>query len=511
MMPNTDDNPLREGVRLERTAEPCTVVIFGASGDLTKRKLVPALYRLTQQRLLPAEFAILGFARTKMSHDEFRNEMKEAIVTYSEAKQVDEAVWESFAKGIFYIAGDINNSKSYSEIGKMLDKIDEERGTAGNRVFYLSTSPTLYAEAIQQLGAAGLAKPKDKGWIRIIIEKPFGRDLATARELNAEVAKVFDEDQVYRIDHYLGKETVQNLMVFRFANGIFEPIWNRRYVDHVQITNAESIGVEDRGGYYDTAGVVRDMIQNHVFQVTSLIAMEPPINLSANAVRDEKIKAMSAVREIPRDRVNEFVVRGQYTAGAVAGKPVKGYREEKDVKPNSQTETFAALKLYIDNWRWADVPFYLRSGKRMPKRVTEIAIQFRKAPLQLFKGAEQEMEPNVLVMRIQPDEGITLRIAAKVPGQVTRIRWVNMDFRYGASFGVASPEAYERLLLDCILGDSTLYARRDMTERGWEIVMPILEAWQESKVEIPKYEAGSWGPAETDELIERDGRKWRRP
>jgi glucose-6-phosphate 1-dehydrogenase len=511
MMPNTDDNPLREGFRLERTAEPCTVVIFGASGDLTKRKLVPALYRLTQQRLLPAEFAILGFARTKMSHDGFRNEMKEAIVTYSEAKQVDEAVWESFAKGIFYIAGDINNTKSYSEIRKMLDKIDEERGTAGNRVFYLSTSPTLYAEAIQQLGAAGLAKPKDNGWIRIIIEKPFGRDLASARELNAEAAKVFDEDQVYRIDHYLGKETVQNLMVFRFANGIFEPIWNRRYVDHVQITNAESIGVEDRGGYYDTAGVVRDMIQNHVFQVTSLIAMEPPINLSANAVRDEKIKAMSAVREIPRDRVNEFVVRGQYTAGAVAGKPVKGYREEKDVKPNSQTETFTALKLFIDNWRWADVPFYLRSGKRMPKRVTEIAIQFRKAPLQLFKGAEQEMEPNVLVMRIQPDEGITLRIAAKVPGQVTRIRWVNMDFRYGASFGVASPEAYERLLLDCMLGDSTLYARRDMTERGWEIVMPILEAWQESKEEIPKYEAGSWGPAETDELIERDGRKWRRP
>jgi len=505
------DNPLREGVRLERTAEPCTVVIFGASGDLTKRKLVPALYRLTQQRLLPAEFAILGFARTKMSHDEFRDEMKEAIVTYSEAKQVDEAVWESFAKGIFYIAGDINNPKSYSEIKKMLDKIDEERGTAGNRVFYLSTSPTLYAEAIQQLGAAGLAKPKDKGWIRIIIEKPFGRDLASARELNAEVAKVFDEDQVYRIDHYLGKETVQNLMVFRFANGIFEPIWNRRYVDHVQITNAELIGVEDRGGYYETAGVVRDMIQNHVFQVTSLIAMEPPINLSANAVRDEKIKAMSAVREIPKDRVNEFVVRGQYTAGAVAGKPVKRYREEKDVKPNSQTETFAALKLFIDNWRWADVPFYLRSGKRMPKRVTEIAIQFRKAPLQLFKGAEQEMEPNVLVMRIQPDEGITLRIAAKVPGQVTRIRWVNMDFRYGASFGVASPEAYERLLLDCILGDSTLYARRDMTERGWEIVMPILEAWQESKEEIPKYEAGTWGPQEADELIERDGRKWRRP
>jgi glucose-6-phosphate 1-dehydrogenase len=510
-MPSKTDNPLREGVRLERTADPCAVIIFGASGDLTKRKLVPALYRLTQQRLLPAEFAIVGFARSQMSHDEFRGKMKDAIVTYSEAKRVDEQVWESFAKGIFYIAGDVNNAASYQEISKLLDQIDRERGTAGNRVFYLSTSPSLYAEAVQQLGAAGLAKPPGKGWTRIIIEKPFGHDLASAKELNAEVAKVFDEEQVYRIDHYLGKETVQNLMVFRFANGIFEPIWNRRYVDHVQITNAEAIGVEGRGGYYDTAGVLRDMIQNHVFQVTSLIAMEPPISLSANAVRDEKIKAMQAVRAIPSDQVNEFAVRGQYTEGAVAGKPVPGYREEKDVRPDSQTDTFAAVKLYFDNWRWADVPFYLRSGKRQPKRVTEIAIQFRKAPLQLFKSAEQEIEPNVLVIRVQPDEGITLRIGAKVPGQVTRIRWVNMDFRYGASFGVASPEAYERLLLDCVLGDSTLYARRDMTERGWEVVMPILDAWRNSSEEIPKYEAGTWGPSEADDLIERDGREWRRP
>ncbi len=510
-MPSTLDNPLREGVRLEKTADPCTVIIFGASGDLTKRKLVPALYRLTQQRLLPAEFAIIGFARSPMSHDEFRDKMKDAIVTYSEAKQVDEQVWESFAKGIFYVAGDVNNAEAYQEISKLLNQIDRERGTAGNRVFYLSTSPSLYAEAIQQLGAARLAKPEGKGWTRIIIEKPFGHDLASAKELNTEAAKVFDEEQVYRIDHYLGKETVQNLMVFRFANGIFEPIWNRRYVDHVQITNSEAIGVEGRGGYYDTAGVLRDMIQNHVFQVTSLIAMEPPISLSANAVRDEKIKAMQAVRAIPSDQVNECAVRGQYAAGAVEGKPVPGYRDEKDVKANSQTDTFAAVKLYFDNWRWADVPFYLRSGKRMPKRVTEIAIQFRKAPLQLFKSAEQVIEPNVLVIRVQPDEGITLRIGAKVPGQVTRIRWVNMDFRYGASFGVQSPEAYERLLLDCILGDSTLYARRDMTERGWEIVMPILDAWQNSKEEIPKYEAGTWGPAEADELIERDGREWRRP
>ncbi|HSB08300.1 MAG TPA: glucose-6-phosphate dehydrogenase [Blastocatellia bacterium] len=510
-MSSISDNPLREGVRLERTADPCTVIIFGASGDLTKRKLVPALYRLTQERLLPAEFAIVGFARSPMSHDEFRAKMKDAIVTYSEAKRVDEQVWASFAKGIFYVAGDVNNSEAYQEISKLLDRIDRERGTAGNRVFYLSTSPSLYAESIQQLGQAELAKPEGNGWTRIVIEKPFGHDLASAKELNVEVAKVFDEDQVYRIDHYLGKETVQNLMVFRFANGIFEPVWNRRYVDHVQITNAEAIGVEGRGGYYDTAGVLRDMIQNHVFQVTSLIAMEPPISLSANSVRDEKIKAMQAVRAVPADKVNEFVVRGQYSAGAVAGKPVAGYRDEKDVNPNSQTDTFAALKLYFDNWRWADVPFYLRSGKRMPKRVTEIAIHFRKAPLQLFKSAQQEIEPNVLVIRVQPDEGITLRIGAKVPGQATRIRWVNMDFRYGASFGVASPEAYERLLLDCILGDSTLYARRDMTERGWEIVMPILEAWQASKEEIPKYEAGTWGPAEAEALIERDGREWRRP
>jgi len=508
-----NDNPLREGVRLEKTADPCTVIIFGASGDLTKRKLVPALYRLTQERLLPAEFAILGFARSPMDDQEFRNRMKDAVATYSEAKRVDDAVWSSFAQGTFYLAGDVNDPAAYQKIKELLDKIDRERGTAGNRVFYLSTSPSLYAEAIQQLGAAGLAKPEGKGWTRIIIEKPFGHDLASAKELNAEVAKVFDEDQVYRIDHYLGKETVQNLLVFRFANGIFEPIWNRRYIDHVQITNAESIGVEGRGGYYDTAGVLRDMIQNHVFQVLSLVAMEPPSHLGANAVRDEKIKAMLAVRAVPRDQVDQFVVRGQYTAGSVAGKPVPGYREEKDVDPNSQTDTFAALKLYFDNWRWADVPFYLRSGKRMPKRVTEIAIQFRQAPLQLFKNAAagQELEPNVLVVRVQPDEGITLRIGAKVPGQVSRIRWVNMDFRYGASFGVSSPEAYERLLLDCILGDSTLYARRDMTERGWEIVMPILEAWQASKNEIPKYEAGTWGPKEANKLIERDGREWRRP
>jgi glucose-6-phosphate 1-dehydrogenase len=325
------------------------------------------------------------------------------------------------------------------------------------------------------------------------------------------VAAVFSEDQVYRIDHYLGKETVQNLLVFRFANGIFEPIWNRRYIDHVQITNAEALGVEGRGGYYDTSGVLRDMIQNHVFQVMSLVSMEPPINLSAEAVRDEKVKALQSVRTITHEQVNQIAVRGQYGAGSIAGKEVPGYRQEKDVNPESNTETFAALKLYHDNWRWADVPFYIRSGKRLPKRVTEIAIQFKQAPLQLFGGSAGQLEPNVLIVRIQPDEGITLRVGAKIPGQVTRIRWVNMDFRYGASFGVSSPEAYERLLLDCILGDSTLYARRDMTERGWEVVMPILDVWQNEKANFANYDAGTWGPEAADELLEKDGRRWRRP
>ena len=511
-MDQPQNNPLRQGTRLEATAEPCVVVIFGASGDLTGRKLVPALYRLTQERLIPAEFGIVGFSRSPMTHDAFREKMKSAIETFSEAKRVDEEVWKSFAQGIFYTSGDINDPEAYRRMSELLDQIDRDRGTCSNRIYYLSVMPTLYGEAIRQLKEAGLAQPRSGAWTRIVIEKPFGHDLASAIELNQQVAAVFNEDQVYRIDHYLGKETVQNLLVFRFANGIFEPIWNRQYIDHVQLTNAEAIGLEGRGAYYDTAGVLRDMIQNHVFQVLSLVAMEPPVSPAANAVRDEKIKAMQAVRAIPVERVDEFAVRGQYGPGSVAGKHVPGYREEPNVNPESSTETYAALKLYFDNWRWAGVPFYIRSGKRLPKRVTEIAIQFKQAPHLLFSSiTQQQLEPNVLVIRIQPDEGITLRIGAKVPGQVTRIRWVNMDFRYGASFGVSSPEAYERLLLDCMLGDPSLYARRDMTERGWEIVMPILEGWQKSKPSFPNYEAGTWGPKSADELIESEGRSWRRP
>ncbi|HEX8772772.1 MAG TPA: glucose-6-phosphate dehydrogenase [Pyrinomonadaceae bacterium] len=504
------ENPLRAGMRLERTAQPCVVVIFGASGDLTKRKLVPGLYSLAQQKLLPAEFAIVGISRPLMSDEEFRAGMRESVARYGEEKMVDDAVWESFASGLFYMQGEFNDAEAFNRLREKLEQLDAERGTSGNRLFYLSTAPSFFGLIAEQLGAARLAHPEGKGWTRIIVEKPFGHDLESARALNAALARVFDEEQVYRIDHYLGKETVQNLLVFRFANSIFEPLWNRQYIDHVQITNAEALGVEGRGAYYEEAGVVRDMIQNHVFQVVSLVAMEPPANLGANAVRDEKIKAMQAVRPIPVDRVDEFAVRGQYGPGYVLGDTVPGYRQETGVNPESSTETFSALKLYFDNWRWADVPFYIRSGKRLQKRVTEIAIQFREVPHRLFTAADAPLEPNVLVIRIQPNEGITLRFGAKLPGQRMRIRWVNMDFRYGSSFGVHTPEAYERLLLDCILGDSTLYARRDMTERGWEIVMPILEAWKKPATTFPNYEAGTWGPKAAFELIERDGRRWRR-
>ncbi len=510
MTPPTEtmENPLRAGVRLEKTAEPCVVVIFGATGDLTRRKLVPALYSLMQQRLLPAEFAVLGFSRPEMSDEEFRAHMKEAFMQHGDKESFDEAVWESFASGLFYMSGDFADKAAFEALRGRLELIDREHATESNRIFYLSTAPSFFALIAEQLGNVGLNR--SDGWTRIIVEKPFGQNLESAHRLNQDLAAVFHEEQVYRIDHYLGKETVQNLLVFRFANSIFEPLWNRQYIDHVQITNAEAIGVEGRGAYYEEAGVVRDMIQNHVFQITSLIAMEPPASLSARSVRDEKFKAMQAVRPIPESRVDEYAVRGQYSAGYVLGDKVPGYREEPGVNAESSTETFAALKLYFDNWRWAGVPFYIRSGKRLPKRVTEIAIEFKAVPHRLFTDGDEPLEPNVLVIRIQPNEGITLRFGAKLPGQMMRIRWVNMDFRYGSSFGVHTPEAYERLLLDCILGDSTLYARRDMVERGWEIVMPVLEAWKRSAPQFPNYESGTWGPKAAFDLIERDGRHWRR-
>jgi glucose-6-phosphate 1-dehydrogenase len=512
--PRVDENPLRAGMRLEPTAPPCVVLIFGATGDLTKRKLIPALYRLAQQGLVSGAFAILGTARKEMSDDEFRTLMQQAVSEFGPDESLDESTWQSFAKRIFYIAGDFNDAGLYQKLKTKLEKIDSEYDTQGNRIYYLATAPDYFGVIARQLGDAKMARPKNqakgKAWTRIVVEKPFGHDLESARALNKELARVFDEKQVYRIDHYLGKETVQNLLVFRFANSIFEPLWNRQYIDHIQITNAEALGVEGRGAYYEKAGALRDMIQSHVFQITSLIAMEPPASLSANSVRDEKFKAMQSVRPLPRDRIDEFAVRGQYGPGTVLGETVPGYRQEPGVDPNSSTETFAALKLYLDNWRWAGVPFYMRSGKRLQKHVTEIAIQFKDVPHRLFSEADSPLEPNVLVIRIQPNEGITLRFGAKLPGQAMRVRWVNMDFRYGSSFGVKPPEAYERLLLDCMLGDSTLYARRDMVERGWEIVAPILEAWKKPATDFPNYEAGSWGSQAAFELIERDRRQWRK-
>ncbi|MGI8733527.1 MAG: glucose-6-phosphate dehydrogenase [Pyrinomonadaceae bacterium] len=508
-MTENEENPLRSGTRLERTAEPCVVVIFGATGDLTRRKLVPALYRLARQRLVPAEFAVLGTSRPEMSDEDFRNKMREALVEFSD-EEIDEAAWNSFASGLFYLPGEFDDNESYNRIKNKLQEIDKTRRTQGNHLFYLATAPEFFGVIARQLGSAGMARNTPPHWTRLIVEKPFGHDLASAQALNAELATVFNENQIFRIDHYLGKETVQNLLVFRFGNSIFEPLWNHQYVDHVQVTNAEAIGVEGRGSYYEKAGAIRDMIQNHVFQIVSLIAMEPPTSLEANSVRDEKIRAMRTVRAIPSDRVDEFAVRGQYGSGTVLGDTVPGYREESGVDPQSTTETFAALKLQFANWRWADVPFYLRSGKRLPKRVTEIALQFKKVPHRLFTDSDAPLQPNVLVIRIQPNEGITLRFGAKLPGQAMRIRWVNMDFRYGSSFGAKPPEAYERLLLDCMLGDSTLYARRDMVERGWEIVTPILEAWEQPAPDFPNYAAGSWGPQSAFELIERDGRRWRK-
>jgi glucose-6-phosphate 1-dehydrogenase len=519
-------NPLRAGMRLEPTAPPGVVVIFGATGDLTRRKLLPALYRLAQQRLIPGEFAILGTARQPLGDDEFRAAMQSALTEFGPDDSLDESAWQSFAKRIFYISGDFNESDLYQKLETKLDKIDSEFDTQGNRIYYLATAPDFFGVIAKHLGAAGIAKPKSvstpgakttakrapakKTWVRIIVEKPFGHDLESARALNKTLAAVFDESQIYRIDHYLGKETVQNLLVFRFANSIFEPLWNRQYIDHIQITNAETIGVEGRGAYYEKAGALRDMIQNHVFQVTSLIAMEPPASLSANGVRDEKIKAMQSVRPLPDDGIDELIARGQHGPGTVLGDTVVGYRHEPGVNPDSSTETFAALKLSFDNWRWAGVPFYLRSGKRLQKQITEIAIQFKEVPHRLFTDSDSPLQPNVLVIRIQPNEGISLRFAAKLPGQTLRIRSVNMDFRYGSSFGVKPPEAYERLLLDCMLGDSTLYARRDMVERGWEIVTPILEGWKKPAPDFPNYEAGSWGPQAAFEIIERDGRSWRK-
>jgi glucose-6-phosphate 1-dehydrogenase len=510
----TLDNPLREGLSLERLPAPCAMVIFGASGDLTRRKLMPALYDLALEGLLPPGFSVVGYARSEKTNGEFREEVRESVRQNARRTPVDEGLLQNFEQGISYVAGDFSTPEAYSRLSEELDRLDRERNTSGNRVYYLATPPSAYAEIAHNLSHHGLVHSiDDDRWTRLIVEKPFGQDYDSARDLNETLLKYFAEDQIYRIDHYLGKETVQNMLAFRFANGIFEPLWNRTFIDHVQITVAESIGIENRGGYYDQAGALRDMVQNHMLQLLSLVSMEPPPAFDADSVHDEKVKALRSIRPVELDEVDHFTVRGQYRHGWVMGQPFPGYRDEPRVDPQSTTETYVALKLFIDNWRWAGVPFYLRTGKHLPRRVSEIAIQFHKAPHPPFaEHVTQSLEPNVLAIRIQPDEGITLKTTAKVPGPSMRLRSVNMGFLYGTSFLVESPDAYERLLLDCMLGDSTLFPRRDGIEASWEPITRILEGWEQAGVsELPGYSAGTWGPDEADRFIEQDGRQWRQP
>jgi len=494
----------------ERKPDPCIVIIFGASGDLTKRKLLPALYHLQQSGLLPEDIAVVGVARRPLEAT-FAPDMKEGILSGGGVDEHDPAL-EPFISKISYHAMNFDDDAGYVGLKELLTSIDQKAGTKGNRLFYLATAPEYFADIINSLGKHGMNKPEnDACWVRTIIEKPFGHDLASARALNDDVNTVFDEDQIFRIDHYLGKETVQNILVFRFANGIFENVWNRNYIDHVEITAAESIGIEGRGPFYETAGALRDVVQNHVMELLSFVAMEPPVSFEAAAVRAEKVKVWKSIQPIhPAD-----TVRGQYGPGTVDGKAVPGYRQEDRVHPRSQTETYAALRLEIENWRWAGVPFYIRAGKRLAKRVTEITIMFKQPPLSIFKDAEgkgaEGIRNNIISMRIQPDEGITLRFGAKLPGPNMSISPVNMNFSYAEAFGASSANGYERLLLDAMLGDATLFAHRDGVEATWALMTPILEYWAANPIkDLPNYPAGTWGPPTSDAMLKADGRKWRK-
>jgi len=503
-------NPLAEGLHDYRIAVPAVMVIFGATGDLSGRKLLPALYNLARQRSLPAGFAVVGAAMTEMSDGAFRKHAAQRIRQFSRTQPIDDRVLDALLSSLHYVTVDFGRLEDFKALGTKLDELDAANHVPGNRIFYCATPPPTYQTIAVQLQAAGLNK--GEGFHRIVVEKPFGSDLQSARELTQTLQKVFTEDSVYRIDHYLGKETVQNILAFRFANSIFEPVWNANLIDSVQITVAEEIGIENRGAYYDRAGAMRDIIQNHGLQLVTLTAMEPPLAFEAGAVRDEKVKVLRSIRPLIGEDIEQSTVRGQYTRGWVLGEQVGGYREEKNVAPDSQTETYAALRLFVDNWRWAGVPFYIRAGKRLPKRITEIRIQFKRPPHLTFgRDAMKEVDPNAITLRIQPEEGISLKFGAKVPSAGLRIRSVTMDFQYVTSFLVEAPEAYERLLLDCMIGDPTLFTRADEVEAAWTLVDPIESAWRDGRPRLQTYAAGSWGPDAAAELLKADGREWHRP
>ncbi len=494
------------------TASPCALVIFGASGDLAKRKLIPAIYELAREKFLPEKFALVGYARSPMSDDEYRKECREAVQQFARTKPFDAAVWDRIEKNTSYVQGDYGSNDDHAKLADQLAKLDQSVGTGGNRLFYLSTPPNTFEPIIERLGERHKQQPGAAGsWQRVIIEKPFGRDLASAKSLNQLLIKNFGEEQVFRIDHYLGKETVQNMMVMRFANAMFEPIWNYKYIDHVQITVSETLGVGSRGGYYDKSGALRDMVQNHIFQLMALVAMEPPVALDARSIRDEKVKVFKSIRPIRggANGVNDFTVRGQYTAGGSDKAKTDGYKKEKGVDPNSSTETFAAIKLFIDNWRWSGTPFYLRTGKYLGEKLSEVVVRFRSPPLTLFqKQCDSPVYPNDLIVKVQPEEGISWRLNGKVPGGALNIKSVALDFNYEETFRVESPEAYERLIFDAMTGDQTLFIRGDEAEAAWAVIDPIEQGWAQSTRPPDEYAPGSWGPQRGMDLIENDGRRW---
>lgn len=504
-------NPLVEPNRSFKTAESCILVIFGATGDLTARKLIPALYNLARDGQLPGHFACVGFARRPKSHDDFRQEMLEALNNFSRSKPIDQQLWKTFKEQLYYVQSEFHEDNGYEKLDLFLKKLDSQLGTKGNRVYYLSVQPSYFPTIVEKLSQHNLIYPPHSNkWSRIIIEKPFGEDSESAMKLQSDLMRHLSENQIYRIDHYLGKETVQNLLVFRFGNSIFESVWNSHHIDNVQITVAEEIGIGTRGRFWEEAGMLRDIVQNHMMQLLSLVAMEPPTNLKANSIHDEKVKVLESLRPFPEDRFDKVCVRGQYGPGYINGELVKGYREEDNVNPVSNVETYVALQVFIDNWRWSGVPFYLRAGKRLPKRVTEIAITFKRAPGYLFHGTGSKLDSNVLMIRIQPDEGISFKINCKVPSLSNVIQPVKMDFRYGSYFGLTPPDAYERLICDCMAGDNTLFARDDEVMMSWKLLTPLLNYWKNMPAtDFPNYASGSWGPEAADQLLQSQGRHWR--